>query len=135
MLFLLVIWGICRIFLKKVSLHGGKIASFVFLLLSVIGILHLAFTGAIRDQILDVEELACELLGILREAYEDRLRERYKLTEALPEDSYELLTEVGRKRGMLIAGGEVNTERAATMLLDEYREGKLGTITLEFPEK
>lgn len=95
--------------------------------------LHLAFTGAIRDQILDVEELACELLGILREAYEGRLRERYKLTGDLPENTYELLIEVGRKRGMLMAGGEVNTERAATMLLDEYREGKLGAITLEFP--
>ena len=95
--------------------------------------LHLAFTGAIRDQILDIEELACELLGILRAAYEERLRERYKLTGELPEEPYELLTEVGRKRGMLVSGGEVNTERAATMLLDEYREGKLGAITLEFP--
>lgn len=95
--------------------------------------LHLAFTGAIRDQILDIEELACELLGILRGAYEDRLRERYKLTGEFPESTYDLLAEVGRKRGMLMAGGEVNTERAATMLLDEYREGKLGTITLEFP--
>ena len=95
--------------------------------------LHLAFTGAIRDHILDVEELACELLGILRGAYEGRLRERYKLTGDLPEDTYELLTDVGRRRGMLMAGGEVNTERAATMLLDEYREGKLGAITLEFP--
>lgn len=95
--------------------------------------LHLAFTGAIRDQILDIEELACELLGILRNAYEDRLRERYKLTGELPESPYDLLIEVGRRRGMLLSGGEVNTERAATMLLDEYREGKLGAITLEFP--
>lgn len=92
----------------------------------------LAFIGAIRDQILPIEELACDLLTVLREEYADRLRERYRLTD-LAEQSWELLEQIGKKRGMLISGGEVDTERAAAMLLDEYRGGKLGLITLEFP--
>lgn len=92
--------------------------------------LHLAYTGAIRDQILDVEELACGLLNILGGAYFPLLQERYKLTDN-PGDSWELLQAIGRRRGMLISGGEVNTERAAIMLLDEFRGGKLGRITLE----
>ncbi len=96
--------------------------------------LHLAFTGAIRDQILDMEELACGLLEVLRKEYPDRLTGRYKLS-FLPEEPYELLQLIGKKRGMLMAGGEVNTERAAITLMDEYRGGKLGTITLEFPQE
>ncbi len=93
--------------------------------------MRLAFTGAIKDQVLDMEEMACELLGILRQNYPEVLVERYKLSEPLNEDKYELLQDVGRKRGMLISGGEINTERAAIMLLDEYRGGKLGRITLD----
>lgn len=93
----------------------------------------LAYTGAIRDEILDCEELACGLLEILHKEYEPMLRERYKLTGELPEDAYELLELIGRKRGMLVSGGEVNTERASVMLLDEFRGGKLGRITLERP--
>lgn len=93
----------------------------------------LAYTGAIRDEVLDSEELACGLLAILHAQYESMLRERYKLTGDLPEDTYDLLTCIGRKRGMLVSGGEVNTERAAIMLLDEFRGGKLGRITLEMP--
>lgn len=93
--------------------------------------MRLAFTGAIKDQILDMEEMACELLGILRRDYPSVLLERYKLEEPLNEDNYELLQDIGRKRGMLIAGGEIHTERAAIMLLDEYRGGKLGRITLD----
>ena len=95
----------------------------------------LAFTGAIRDEVLDGEELACGLLDILHQQYEPMLRTRYKLTGDLPEDAYELLELIGRKRGMLISGGEVNTERASIMLLDEFRGGKLGRITLELPPK
>ncbi len=95
--------------------------------------LRLAFTGAIRDQILDCEELACDLLNLLSEHYRPFLLERYKLVEPLPETPYELLEYVGRKRGMLISGGEVDTVRAANMLLDEYRGGKCGHITLEYP--
>lgn len=97
--------------------------------------MRLAFTGAIKDQILDLEEMACELLGVLRNDYSALLLERYKISEPINEDNWELLQEIGRKRGMLIAGGEVNTERAAIMLLDEYRGGKLGRITLEQPPK
>lgn len=95
--------------------------------------MRLAFTGAIKDQILDLEEMACELLGVLRKDYPALLLERYKISEPINEDNWELLQEIGRKRGMLIAGGEINTERAAIMLLDEYRGGKLGAITLEQP--
>ncbi len=93
--------------------------------------LHLAFTGAIKDQVLDMEEMACELLGILAASYRPLLLARYKLPEELPEDRWELLQLVARKRGMLVSGGEVDTERAAIMLLDEYRGGKLGRISLE----
>lgn len=97
--------------------------------------MRLAFTGAIKDQILDMEEMACELLGILRRDYPAVLLERFKLEEPLNEDNFELLQDIGRKRGMLIAGGEIHTERAAIMLLDEYRGGKLGRITLDsFPK-
>ena len=92
---------------------------------------HLAYTGAIRDEVLDSEELACGLLDILRTQYEPLLRERYKLREAFPEESYALLEQIGRRRGMLVSGGEVDTQRAAVMLLDEFRGGKLGRITLE----
>ena len=95
--------------------------------------MRLAFTGAIKDAVLDIEEMACELLGVLRADYSAVLVERYKVSEPLNEDNWELLQEIGRKRGMLISGGEVNTERAAIMLLDEYRGGKLGRITLEQP--
>ncbi len=95
--------------------------------------LHLAFTGAIKDQVLDMEELACELLHILRTSYPSLLTERYKLDGDLPEDTWDLLEQIARKRGMLLSGGAVHTERAAIMLLDEYRGGKLGRLTLEAP--
>lgn len=93
--------------------------------------MRLAFTGAIKDQILDMEEMACELLGVLRADYPAVLLERYKLQEPLNEDNYELLHDIGRKRGMLISGGEIDLGRASIMLLDEYRGGKLGRITLD----
>lgn len=95
----------------------------------------LAFTGAVKDQILDIELLAMRLLGILRVIYPTMLEERYKLTDTDYEhlDEYELLELAGRKRGMLLSGGVVNTERAAIAILDEYRAGKLGRITLELP--
>lgn len=96
---------------------------------------HLAFTGAVRDEILDLEGLAAHLLELLMELYPDAVNSRYK-TDISPEDhlpGHEILERVGRKRGMLISGGEVNTERAAITVLDEYRGGKLGRITLERP--
>ena len=91
----------------------------------------LAFTGAIRDEVLDSEELAFELVKVLAEGYEPLLRARYKLEGDLPEDAWDLLQLIGRKRGMLIAGGEIDTLRASVMLIDEYRSGKLGRITLD----
>ena len=96
---------------------------------------HLAFTGAVRDEILDIEGLASRLLELLMELYPNAVNGRYK-TDISPADhlpGYEILERVGRKRGMLISGGEVNTERAAITVLDEYRGGKLGRITLERP--
>ncbi len=96
---------------------------------------HLAFTGAVRDEILDVEGLASRLLELLMELYPKAVNDRYK-TDLSPDEhlpGYEILERVGRKRGMLISGGEVNTERAAITVLDEYRGGKLGRITLERP--
>ncbi len=98
----------------------------------------LAYTGAIRDEILDVEEIACGLAQLLAEEYRDLLCARYRLTEEdleFCEDSWDLLCLIGKKRGMLVSGGEVNTERAATMLLDEFRGAKIGRITLENPEE
>ena len=93
----------------------------------------LAFTGAVKDQIMDTEQLAGRLLELLAARYPHSLQERYKIqapdTEGKP--GYELLEAVGRKRGMLISGGEIDTERAAMMVLDEFRGGKLGKITLE----
>ena len=93
----------------------------------------LAFTGAIRDNILDTETLAMRLIETLMPMYGDNIRERYKLGDTEGLDSYEILTLIGRKRGMLIGGGDIDTERAAIMLLDEFRSAKFGRITLELP--
>jgi ribosome biogenesis GTPase A len=96
---------------------------------------HLAFTGAVKDQILDIELLAVRLLEFLKELKPADFISRFKLEETDLDniDSYELLKVIARKRGMLISGGEVNTERAAIMLLDEFRSAKLGRITVEMP--
>ena len=94
----------------------------------------LAFTRAISDDILDIETLAMKLLCFLAESYPDNLKERFKIELSGEEDGLELLEKVGRKRGMVISGGEINTERAAITVLDEFRSGKLGRITLEMPE-
>ncbi len=95
----------------------------------------LAFIGSVKDTILDSETMAVRLLDVLKKEYSDRLTERYKLKNIDFEniEGYELLEEIGKKRGMLISGGETDTERASVMLLDEYRGGKLGKITMEFP--
>ena len=96
---------------------------------------HLAFTGAVKDQILDIELLAVRLLDFLKELKPADFISRFKLedTELDNIDSYELLKIIAKKRGMLVSGGEVNTERAAIMLLDEFRSAKLGRITVEMP--
>ena len=94
----------------------------------------LAFTGAIKDDILDIEALAMKLLANLAVNYPDTLASRYKIDISENDSGFDLLEKVGRKRGMLISGGEINTERAAITVLDEYRSGKLGRITLEKPD-
>lgn len=94
----------------------------------------LAFTGAVKDEILDTEGLAGRLLEVLSGLYPQSLENRYKLklsNEHLA--GHELLELVGRKRGMLISGGEIDTDRAAITVLDEFRGGKLGAISLEWP--
>ena len=91
---------------------------------------HLAFTGAVKDRILDTELLAMRLLEILGENYRDLLENRYGKLD-FECDSYDLLCQVGKKRGMVIRGGETDTERAANMLLEEYRNCKIGLISLE----
>lgn len=98
--------------------------------------LHLAFTGAVKDQVLDIELLAIDFLDAMQKAPTQEFLDRFKLKREDIEDiqPYELLELVGRKRGMLISGGEIDTERAANLIMDEYRAGKFGNITLEFPE-
>lgn len=96
----------------------------------------LAMTGAIKDQILDTEHVAIQLCGKLREMYPSLLSERYKLgdmNQYSDMENYEIFEMIGRKRGFLISGGEVNYERTATILLDEFRAAKIGRITLERP--
>lgn len=96
---------------------------------------HLAFTGAVKDQILDIELLAVRLLDFIKELKPADFITRFKLENEDIEniDSYELLKMIGKKRGMLVSGGEIDTERAAIMLLDEFRSAKLGRITVEMP--
>ena len=94
----------------------------------------LAFTGAIKDDVVDMEELACCLMDYLSRRYAPVLAERYKI-EVEPEDSgYDLLEKAGRKRGFLMRGAQVDTQRMAWVLLDEFRGGKLGRFTLETVE-
>ena len=95
--------------------------------------IRLAFTGAISDDILDIETLAMKLLSYLAESYPQSLIERYKIEFSSDDDGLSLLEKVGKKRGMVISGGEINTERAAITVLDEFRSGKLGRITPEMP--
>ncbi len=94
----------------------------------------LAFIGSVKDEILDSEVLAMRLINVLKNGYCDRISERFKISGFEDKEDYEILEMIGRKRGMLISGGEIDTERASIMLLDEYRGGKLGRLTLEKPE-
>lgn len=94
----------------------------------------LAFTGAVKDDVLDIEELACYLMDYLAAHYADVLTERYKITVEDGDSGYDLLEKAGRKRGFLMRGAQVDTERMARILLDEFRGGKLGHFTLETVE-
>lgn len=97
----------------------------------------LAFIGSVKDEVMDSETMAVRLIEALVNGYEDKLLSRFKLNgiddihQAMP---WEILEEIGRERGMLIRGGEINTERAAIMLLDEYRGGKMGKLSFERPD-
>ena len=93
----------------------------------------LAYTGAVKDGILDIEELACRLMEVLHKRYPHALKDRYGIDAEEDTPGYELLEMAGRKRGFLVARGEINTERMAKVLIDEYRSGKLGRFTLEEP--
>ena len=97
---------------------------------------NLAMTGAIRDQIIDIEEIAMLLCARLMEVAPKAFCDRYKLDmdEARELDGYDLFNLVGRKRGFLVSGGEINSERTANMLLEEFRSAKIGRISLEKPD-
>ena len=94
----------------------------------------LAYTGAVKEGVIDVEELACRLMELLNKYYPQTLLERYKVEAPEGTPGWELVEMAGRKRGYLVSGGEVNTERMSKVLLDEFRSGKLGKFTLEMPE-
>ena len=94
----------------------------------------LAFIGAVKDDVLDIEELACYLMDYLAAHYADVLTERYKITVEDGDSGYELLEKAGRKRGFLMRGAQVDTERMARILLDAFRGGKLGRFSLETVE-
>lgn len=97
---------------------------------------NLAVTGAIKDDILDIETLAAALVGRLRELYPDKLVARYKLKEGSLDaelTDFDVLEKIGRARGFLVSGGEIDTERTAKILLEEFRNGKIGRMTLDRP--
>ena len=94
----------------------------------------LAYTGAVKEGVIDIEELACRLMELLNKFYPQTLLERYKVEAPVGTPGWELLEMAGRKRGFLLSGNEVHLERMAKVLLDEYRSGKLGKFTLEEPE-
>ena len=93
----------------------------------------LAYTGAVKEGVIDIEELAAHLMELMQKYYPQTLKDRYKVEAQTGTPGYMLLEEAGRKRGYLMARAEVNTERMAKVLLDEYRSGKLGKFTLEEP--
>lgn len=94
----------------------------------------LAYTGAVKDDILDTETLACHLIAMLWERYPVALRERYKLDPGAEATGYELLCDAGRRRGFLLPRGEIDTERMARVLLEEFRSCKIGRFSLEAPD-
>ena len=95
----------------------------------------LAYTGAVKEGVIDIEELACHLMELLHKYYPQVLLERYQVEAEAGTPGWELVELAGRKRGYLVSGGEVNTERMSKVLLDEFRSGKLGRFTLEMPEE
>jgi len=96
--------------------------------------MNLAFTGAIKDTVVDLEELSVHLLNFLRDNYTENLCQRYKLSDIKDLEGYEILVMIGKKRGFLMSGGDTDTERTASILIDEFRGAKLGRISLERPD-
>ena len=94
----------------------------------------LAYTGAVKDGVMDLEELACRLMELLWKHYPKLIQERYGIESDPDTPGWQLLEQAGRERGFLLARGEINTERMAKVLIDEFRGGKLGRLTLEMPE-
>ena len=97
--------------------------------------LKLAYTGAVKEGVIDLEELACALMELLHRDYPDTLSERYKVQAEPGTPGYQLLEIAGKNRGFLLPGGKIHTERMAKVLVDEFRSGKLGRFTLEMPEE
>ena len=99
---------------------------------------HLAMIGSVNDEILDIRELACELLKLLRTLYPEKLQERYGFTEDdLAQETktgFELLEKIAKIRGCLLKGQELDTEKAARLVMDDFRSGRLGQISIERPE-
>ena len=96
--------------------------------------LKLAFTGAINDEAIDREQVVAVFLETMAKLYPERLRERYKLIDELPEQPMELLEMVGRKRGCLVKGGAVDLDKAQRIVFTDFRSGKLGVVSLDVPE-
>lgn len=94
---------------------------------------NLAYTGAIKDEIMNIELLAYSLLDYLKVYYPEFLTQRYKIECSKDEEGYELLDKIGRKRGCIISGGEIDSERASNLVIDEFRACKIGNISLERP--
>ena len=100
---------------------------------------HLAMIGSVNDEILDIRELACELLKLLRTLYPEKLQERYSFSEEeLAQEmktGFELLEKIAKIRGCLLKGQELDTEKAARLVMDDFRSGRLGQISIERPEE
>ena len=97
--------------------------------------LMLAYTGAVKEDVIDLEGLSCRLMELLWTRYPEKVKERYGIDCPPDTPGWQLLEAAGRKRGFLLARGEINTERMAKVLLDEFRDGRLGRFTLEMPEE
>ncbi len=94
----------------------------------------LAFIGSVKDEVTDLESLSCRLLDVLNKTHPEMIEERYKITGFSDLQGWEILEMIGKKRGFLIKGGEINYERTAAIVCDEFRGGKLGRISLELPQ-
>ncbi len=94
--------------------------------------LNLAYTGAIKDEILDIDDVAYKFLKLMQERYPELVKSRYKL-DVVPEETLELMETIGRKRGCLVSGNEVDYTKVSVIILDEFRKGTIGKISLERP--